>query len=226
MDVAWLCSFPFNQRHSIPLSAIPCLAYRRQKEQEESKLAGAPLLNGFAFGGDDTRSSTPNGDITTGPTFLAAKRKIPTCTNPDETLKKLRIEQEDETDTTGSGNVVTSGNSGVNLDDVVIPSPDRQSLLISREETTSSSPDPTSTSSSIQSVETASPACGRTLKAKICPIAITTTSPSPTVTKGLPVATVATAKENHAMHSLTPEGVREYCKAIFKFKVVTSKRFK
>lgn len=213
-----MCSFPFNQRHSVPRSAIPCLEYRRQLDQEIN------VVNGFPDKDDKTEEMGQNiGDV-----VLGGKRKC------DEGETEVVPKKQSKNELNGvvcpfratstalqSINVVASGTSGVSLE-VPVQSPDRHSLNPSQEEATIS-PEPSCCSVSSQEQEIM-----ETLPNSVNSSAdsVSSAQGSEIQSKILPIAKVATAKENHSMHSISPEELREYCKSVFKFKVVKCKRFK
>jgi hypothetical protein len=197
----------FNQRHSIPLSAIPCLAYGRALRDEEA------------------RKSTPN----EGPTATApSDTSDPKVAQPEsESVASGSAAQTNGCTTTTTTMTSQDGDKSQSRkrkpEDIeegeIDCEPEQKKRQVDATETEIAPLDRGPSKCPFQgatvSPPTASPGFETPVSSSTMPVA-----------EALPQAKVETAKENHFLHSIDPIELRRYCQSLFHFKKVRCKRFK
>lgn len=213
----------FNQRHSIPLSAIPCLAYRRALENEklpsnnkdeepdsnakpDESAASLPKIDENAdsekeIGAEKVAENTRKEDLPIETSQVSkcpfnGMPLFPAEISPSINPGSSELNQDSTSRKRKSIDDIKSGQKRTKLEDVGVK-------IIHDGENTLSVTNNDETTAVLQ--------------------------PNISHIHGvhmLPLAKVATAKENNSMYSITPVDLQVYCKSLFKFKSVKCKRFK
>lgn len=223
-------SFFFNQRHSVPLSSIPCLAYRRNLEKGKNS------------GGSDSKEKS------------SSKRKAEDEEEGDGNKNKHpKIIEEYKEEIGGvrhNENVVTSASSSDVVLGALHNAPDPSSLNDPSEETTKSAESmttdqvpganrcPFSKGKQDEQLENSHKAAINT--GKVGDASVENSSqkaPDEEIPQGaeildapgllnLPVAKVGAARDNHSLKEVSPTELQTYCASLFNFKTITVKQFK
>lgn len=222
------------QRHSVPLSAIPCLAYRRglQKEQKDKQLMEEQAKVIEVSAEDGSEQGNDHADEETGTIENKLMKKLSSecaVANPQQPKRKRPAEKEPSengkrTKQEDSNCADLPGNSGPDEDQT--KDCDSTEPKVNGKEGTKC---PLNTEEN--NVETV---VSKFLQKTEVPSSLNKRFNNKRgggdVTAGLktliPLAKVETARENASLYSVPPMELREYCKALFRFSVVECKRFK
>lgn len=226
------------QRHSIPLSGIPCLAYRRALEKEEKDKEQLEKQVEELENQDDVEQHSPEDNpesvnvltkCLNANNIKERSKKCPVVNTETiaEKMKALKRKLEAEKEATKIKQAKHDGEEpgpqeGEQTDASSTPTTTGNDAALAAGDTGDAA------TTNNNEGDAAKPECPKDKNGKP-----NKRSPnkrgdksSPGARNIIPLAKVETARENASLYSVSPMDLREYCRPLFKFTEVECKRFK